>query len=151
MRNKKTVNSIIFFLLTLLILASITRAVTIKDSTVSVNINDKYRWSVTKHTDGAPFTTGDKFNLTVQDVYGLGGYLNMDVTLDYYNNSEDTWTAMINNSLYLTFNETLDILEYQVGIYSNWGWIFIIPTPLSEVVKVVFIPLTAPTRAIPVL
>jgi len=131
MRNRKTFTSVIVIFLTFMILSSITKAVTIKDSTVSVNINDKYRWIVTKHTPGVPCpTTGDKYNLTVKNIYGAGGYLNVDVKLDYFNNTDNTWSTPI-DGLFLTFNETLDVIEYQVGPNTVWGWVFVIPTPLN--------------------
>ncbi len=130
MRRRKTITSIFVIILTLMIFSSTIRAFTIKDSTVSVDINDKYRWLVSKHSTEASYTTGDKFNLSVQNIYGAGGYLNVDVKLDYYNNTEDTWSTPI-NGLFLTFNETLDIIEYQVGTNTLWGWVFVIPTPLN--------------------
>jgi len=130
MRYRKTITIITVIILSLLIFSSTTRAVTIKDSTVSVDINDKYRWIVNTHTTGAPYKTGDKFNLSVQNIYEAGGYLNIDVILDHYNNTLDTWTTPI-NGLFLTFNETLDIIQYQVGINTLWGWVFVIPTPLN--------------------
>ncbi|MFX1372183.1 MAG: hypothetical protein ACFFCE_10020 [Promethearchaeota archaeon] len=108
-----------------------TRAVTtIEDSTVSVDINDQYSWIVTNNTGWAPLMTGDKVNLTVQDIYGEGGYLTMNATLDYYNITDYTWTNVFNGT-YLTFNETLDEIEYTTVQAAIYGWIFIIPTPLN--------------------
>ncbi len=130
MRYKKILSSITVIIMALLIFSKITRSVTIGDSTVSVDINDKYYWIVTKHSAGSPFTTGDKYNLSVQNIYGAGGYLNMDVRLDYYNSTGDTWSTRI-NGLFLTFNETLDEIQYQIGIFFLYGWIFVIPTPLN--------------------
>ncbi|MFW9989410.1 MAG: hypothetical protein ACFFC3_12205 [Candidatus Odinarchaeota archaeon] len=129
-RYKKNFSCISITFLTLLIFSSIIRAVTIGDSTVSVNINDNYYWIVTKHSAGSPFTTGDKYNLSVQNIYGAGGNLNMDIRLDYYNSTGDTWSTRI-NGLFLTFNETLDEIQYQIGLYFLYGWIFVIPTPLN--------------------
>ena len=109
---------------------------TIGDSTFPANEGDSYIWECTfsPTTQGRTYAQGDLVNFTVDSIYqDLYGYecpsMVVYCTIKYYNNTEDIWTILWNNDIYLAYNKPLNYL-FNPHLMDT-GLLFIVPIPVN--------------------
>jgi len=101
------------------------------DTTFGLDEGEVLVWT---STGGVPEYIGNRYNLTIQDIYN-GSYMTVDsfiinATLGYYNKTAGLWLTMIDDAFFIAANETQNFIEYESTV-AMAGLYFIIPTPIN--------------------
>jgi len=112
-------------------ISSATCVTTHGDTTFGVDIGNEFVWTF---TSGSPDLIGNKYNITIEDIY-TGNYMTVDsymidATMGRYNKTEAIWYVEINDAFYVAANETQNFLQYTAALSSQPLW-FMIPTPIN--------------------
>jgi len=112
---------------------SSTGATTQGNTTFGVDRLDVYNW---KTTAGAPEVIGYGYKIKVENIYVGGGHYQpnthcclFDVTMEFYNATDSTWSTLINDSRYIAANETQNYIYFRD--FNHTGLFFFIPTPIN--------------------
>ncbi|MFX1376001.1 MAG: hypothetical protein ACFFA0_09335, partial [Promethearchaeota archaeon] len=103
---------------------------TVGDTTFGVDIGENYIWTYT--TDISDTFIGDKFNVTVSDIYPVYLGCMVHIMMDYYDADYGTWYPVEDDD-WVVANETQDMIDFNPNSYSfiaTW-LLFFIPTPIN--------------------
>ena len=113
--------AIIFFLMPFLSHNAVCDT-TLRDTTFYPEIGDIFTWKLTPG--------GNKYELTIEDMYDNNPYFQIDASVRLYNTSTSTWEDLVVDEFFVAANETQNLIYYSAEILQQ-DFIVLIPKPIN--------------------